>query len=61
MSHVKEQVIDMIKNMPDESSVADIIAELYFRQKVEKGLRELDAGKGIAHKEVKERMKKWAK
>jgi len=56
MSNLKERAIEIIRNMPDKSSIADIIAELYFRQKVEKGLRELDAGLGIAHKEVKERL-----
>jgi len=56
MSQVKEAVIEMIKEMP-----ADIMAELYFRQKVDRGLKELDEGKGITHKVVRERMKKWLK
>jgi hypothetical protein len=59
MHNVKENVIAMIQQMPDDVSVADIMAELYFRQKVDKGLAELDEGKGISHEEVKERMKKW--
>ena len=59
MQNIKENVIAMIQQMPDDASVADIMAELYFRQKVDKGLRELDEGKGIPHEEVKERMKEW--
>jgi len=31
---------------------------LRFRQKVESGLKELDAGKGIPHKVVREKLKK---
>jgi len=61
MSQVKDAVIEMIKEMPDDSSLTDIMAELYFRQKVDKGLKELDDGKGIPHKVVRERMKKWLK
>jgi hypothetical protein len=61
MSQVKEAVIEMIKEMPDDSSLTDIMAELYFRQKVDRGLKELDEGKGITHKVVRERMKKWLK
>jgi len=61
MSQVKEAVIEMIKEMPDDSSLTDIMAELYFRQKVDRGLHELDEGKGITHKVVRERMKKWLK
>jgi phosphotransacetylase len=59
MHNVKENVIAMIQQMPDDVSIADIMAELYIRQKVDKGLAELDEGKGISHEEVKERMKKW--
>ena len=60
MSRVKEDVISMIQQMPEDSSVSDIMAELYFRQKVDAGLKELDEGKGIPHEEVKERLKKWS-
>ena len=59
MSRTKEEVIKMIKQMPEEASVSDIMAELYFRQKVDSGLKELDDGKGIPHQQAKKRMKKW--
>lgn len=59
MAGVKEEVISMIRQMPDESSVTDIMAELYFRQKVDSGLKALDKGKGIPHEQVKRRLKKW--
>jgi len=56
----KEEVIKMIEQMPEEASVADIMAELYFCQKVDSGLKELDEGKGIPHEQVvKERLKEW--
>ncbi len=60
MSNLKDDVIAMIRDMPDDTSLDDIMAELYFRRKVDKGLEELDAGKGIPHEEVKERLKKWS-
>jgi len=56
---VKEQVIEMIRQLPDDSSVDDIMAELYFRLQVDAGLKELDEGKGIPHEEVKKRMSRW--
>lgn len=58
---VKEQVIKMIKNLPDKVSIDDIMAELYFRLQVDTGLKELDAGKGIPHKEVEKSISKWLK
>ena len=49
----------MIRRMPDDASVPDIMAELYFRQKVDEGLRQLDAGDGIDHEEAKKRLAPW--
>ena len=37
----------MIESLPDEVTVDDIMAELYFRLQVDAGLKELDEGKGI--------------
>ena len=59
MESVKNQVIQIIKQLPDSVTVDDIFSELYFKLQVNAGLRELDAGKGILHREVKERMSKW--
>ena len=61
MQAVKENVITMIKNMPQDVSVEDIMAELFFRYEVDQGLKQLDEGKGIPHEEVEKRMKKWLK
>lgn len=56
---VKEQVIDLVRNLPDEVTVDDIMAELYFKIQVDKGLEELDEGKGIPHEEVERRLSRW--
>ncbi len=56
---VKQSVIEMIERLPDDTSVEDIMAELYFRQKVDEGLRQLDAGEGIEHDEARRRLNKW--
>jgi predicted transcriptional regulator len=55
----KDLVIEMIHRLPDDATVADIMAELYFRQKVDEGLRQLDAGQGIDHDEAKKRLAPW--
>jgi predicted transcriptional regulator len=58
-STIKQNVIEMIERLPDDSSVEDIMAELYFRQKVDEGLRQLDEGEGIEHEEARRRLGKW--
>ena len=55
----KESVIEMIKRMPESASVPDIIAELYVRQQIDEGLRELDDGLGVDDEEAQKRLSKW--
>lgn len=59
MAEIKQQVIQMIQSLPDNVTIDDIMAELYFKLQVDAGLRELDAGKGIPHEEVEKRMSEW--
>jgi predicted transcriptional regulator len=49
----KQAVLKMIERMPEQSSVEDIMYELYFRQRVDRGLTELASGKMISHEQVK--------
>jgi len=55
----KDAVIEIIKKMPDEVTLSDIMAELYFRKKVDEGLRQLDEGQSIPHEDVKKRLGRW--
>ena len=55
----KQAVIDMIQRLPDDVTVTDIMSELNFRQKVDDGLRQLDAGEGVDHEEAKKRLSRW--
>ncbi len=55
----KEVVIEMIQRLPDDVTLTDIMAELYFRQKVDEGLRQLDSGQGIPHEDAKKRLAPW--
>jgi DNA-binding XRE family transcriptional regulator len=44
---VKEQVIRLVETLPEDVTVDDIMKE-----QVDKGLKELDEGKGIPHEEM---------
>ncbi len=59
MPKIKEQIIQLVQALPDDVTVDDVMAELYFKLQVDTGLKELDEGKGIPHEEVEERMSKW--
>ena len=61
MTKTKEEAIELIKKLPDECTITDIIAGLYFKQKVEQGLKDIEEGMTVSHEDVRKRMAKWAK
>lgn len=61
MAVAKQKAIKLIQKMPDESTTSDIMAELYFKNKVEQGLMDVKNRKTISHATLKKKMTKWAK
>lgn len=61
METVKKQVIKLIQTLPDEAGYDEIMGEIYFKQKVDKSLQQIDTGEVLSHGEVKEKMSKWIK
>lgn len=59
MVSTKQVALRMIERMPENVSLESIMRELYFRQRVDRGLRELDEGKTISQKEVKRSAGNW--
>lgn len=55
----KEEVIKLIKGLPENVTLEDIMRELYVKAKIDKGIQELNAGKVFSHDEVKEKIGKW--
>ncbi|MCT2536523.1 hypothetical protein NC661_03310 [Aquibacillus koreensis] len=55
----KEEVIKLIRDLPESVTLDDIMQELYIRKKIEKGIKELDAQKYVSHEVVKEKLGKW--
>jgi len=59
---VKQKAKSIIDNLPEESTMDDIMHALYIRAKIEQAEREIEQGKGIPHEEAKKKLlKKWAK
>ena len=52
----RDRIIEALREMPPDATVDDAIERLLFLAKIESGLNELDAGKGIPHDEAKRRL-----
>jgi hypothetical protein len=48
----KQAALRIIARMPEDSSLEEVMYELYFRQRVERGLLELQYNKTPEHREV---------
>ncbi len=61
MARVKEQAIELIKSLPDDSTLEDIQYHLYVCQKIEHGLKAVDEGRVVSQEEAERRAAEWVK
>ena len=59
MQTAKKEVIELLKHLPDDSTLEDIQYHLYVRQKVQRGLRDVQEGRIYTQEEVEKRIEKW--
>ena len=57
----KQKVLKAVEGLPHNASIEDAMERLLFLAKVDKGLKQADAGQVISHEKVKQRMRKWLK
>jgi len=55
----KEEVRELLENLPDDALLEDIQYHLYVRQKIHKGLEAAEKGRTITHEEAVRRMSRW--
>jgi predicted transcriptional regulator len=59
MQSAKQEVSKLIDTLPDDCSLDDIQYHLYVLQKVERGLKDGEAGRTFTQEEVGKRAAKW--
>ena len=59
MSTAKEEVRKMLDRIPDEASFEDIQYHIYVREKMDRGLRDIQEGRVLSQEEIERRMAKW--
>ena len=57
----KEQAIKAIKDLPQNASIEDAMEKLYLMFKIDRGIKQANAGQKMSQKEAKKRMEKWLK
>jgi predicted transcriptional regulator len=59
MHTAKEAVRRLLDDLPDNASLEDIQYHIYVREKIERGLRDVEGGRVVDQDEAKRRMAKW--
>ena len=59
MKTAKEEVRELLEQLPEDTSLEDIQYHIYVRQKVQKGLDAAREGWVISQDEVEKRMARW--
>ena len=55
----KSDIENVIKTLPEETSVEEAMEKLYLLSKIEKGLQQADKSNVISQEEVEKKLKKW--
>ena len=59
METAKDQVQQILEELPETASLEDIQYHIYVRQKIQQGLEGVEAGRVVPHEEVEKRLSKW--
>ena len=59
MSTAKDQISEILKRQPDDSSYDEIVRELTFDLMVQRGLKDSNEGRTISNDEMQRRIKNW--
>ena len=59
MHTAKEEVIQLLKDLPDNSTLEEIQYHLYVRQKIQRGIKDVEEGRTYTQEEMEKRMGKW--
>ena len=61
MPSLKEELLKLIEEQPEDSSLEEITQALAFNFMVQRGLADADAGRVISDDEMARRIESWAK
>lgn len=59
MGTAKEEVRKLLDQLPEDSSYEDIQYHIYVREKIQRSLDDVEAGRTLSQEEVEQRMARW--
>jgi predicted transcriptional regulator len=59
METAKEEVQRILNSLPDDATLEDIQYQIYVRQAITAGVRDVTEGRVVTQEEVERRMSRW--
>lgn len=59
MQVAKDEVRSILEQLPDDASLEDIQYHIYVRQKIDRALEDVDAGRTVSQDAFDQRMARW--
>ena len=59
MQTAKQEVQQLLEQLPDDATLEDIQYHLYVRQKIAQGLADVSAGRVLSQDDVEKRFARW--
>jgi predicted transcriptional regulator len=56
----KEMVMDVVRELPEESTLEEILEQVRILAALQRSAEDADAGRVISHEEVKKRAASWS-
>ncbi len=61
MAIAKQQVFELLKDLPDQVDIDEVIYRLYLRQKLELAEQDVREGRVLSHEDVVRETSQWYK
>ena len=61
MASAKETVESILKSLPDDATLEDILYEIYVQQNIKIGMDAIRKGDLISEEDAAERLKRWSR
>ncbi len=59
MQKAKDEVLEILEQLPEDVTLEEIQYRLYVRQKIRRGLDDVQEERIFSHEQIEARMKKW--
>jgi predicted transcriptional regulator len=59
MTVTKQQIVELMHDLPDEFDIEKLLYRLYVLQKIHEGERAIEEGRIVSHEEAKRRISEW--